>query len=160
MDIKVNQMTKNDTQYISVICRWLYEWWGKDEGFTMEKMAAYVSNSMCQNRIPQTHAMLKDGEIIGVYQLSVTDIDVRPDIYPWLINVYIDYPYRGKGYSKKLMTSVKENCIRLGIEKIFLYTTHIGMYERFGWNFEEEFNTYMKGKEIQRLYSWDLRNNH
>lgn len=77
-------------------------------------------------------------------------------IYPWLINVYIHDAYRGKGYFKKLMNSLKENCKKLEIEKIYLYTTHNGLYEKFGWKFEEEFNTFIKGKEIQRLYSWNL----
>ncbi|WP_313527160.1 GNAT family N-acetyltransferase [Anaerotignum sp.] len=156
MGIEIVQLTKEDTQYIPTICRWFYEWWGKDEGFTMEKLNAYVENSLCQERIPQTHAIIENGKIIGVYQLSVNDIDVRPDIYPWLINVYIDYPHRGKGHFKKLMSSVKDNCKKLGIHQVFLYTTHNGMYEKFGWQFEEEFNTFIEGKEIQRLYSWNL----
>ncbi|WMI79851.1 GNAT family N-acetyltransferase [Anaerotignum sp. MB30-C6] len=117
MAVSIVKLIKQDMKYSSIICKWFYEWWGEDEGFTMEKMEAYVSNSICQDRIPQTHVLLEGKTIIGVYQLSVTDIDVRPDIYPWLINVYIDYPYRGKGYFKLLMASVKENCQLLGIEQ-------------------------------------------
>lgn len=156
MESRVLQITKQDESYISTICSWYYHWWGKEEGFTLEKMRVYVTNSMCQDRIPQTHIILKGQEIIGVYQFSITDLDVRPDIYPWLINVYIDQPYRRQGYFKLLMDSVRENCKKLGIQQIFLYTTHHGLYEKFGWEFIEEFNTFIKGKEIQRLYSWNF----
>ncbi len=157
MAIKIVRLDKKDIIYITKICKWFYLWWGKDEGFSMEKMNAYVSNSLCKDRIPQTYILMAEEELIGVYQLSIMDIDVRPDIYPWLINVYIDESYRGKGFFNELMISVKENCNKLGINQIFLYTTLDGLYEKFGWKFEEKFNTFIKGKEIQRLYSWKLR---
>lgn len=156
MQVRVVKLKKEDTHYITKICSWFYNWWGKQEGFSINKMQAYVLNSMCENRIPQTYILLADEELIGVYQLSVTDLDVRPDIYPWLINVYIEKPHRGKGYLNLLMASAKENCKRLGIARVFLYTTHEGLYERYGLRLEEEFNTFIKNKEIQRLYSWDI----
>nr|WP_305145040.1 GNAT family N-acetyltransferase [Anaerotignum propionicum] len=154
MNVRVVRLKKDDKCYITKISSWFYHWWGKQEGFSSDKMEAYVLHSLCEDRIPQTYILLADEELIGVYQLSVMDIDVRPDIYPWLINVYIDKPHRGKGYLNLLMKSAKDNCQQLGIKQIFLYTTHEGLYEKYGLRFEEEFNTFIKGKEIQRLYSW------
>ncbi|WP_312071160.1 GNAT family N-acetyltransferase [Anaerotignum propionicum] len=158
MEVRVLQLEKEHTVYIARICSWFYHWWGEQEGFSMDKMEAYVLHSLCEDRIPQTYILLADEELVGVYQLSVMDLDVRPDIYPWLINVYIDKPYRGKGYLNLLMQSAKENCRRLGIKEIFLYTTHEGLYEKYGLRFKEEFDTFIEGNEIQRLYSWNIKN--
>lgn len=120
MNIKIVLLEKKDTIYITKICNWFYLWWGKDEGFSMEKMNIYILNSLCEDRIPQTYILLSGEKLVGVYQLSIMDIDVRPDIYPWLINVYIDKSYRGKGYFNELMISVKENCKKRVLSE-FLY---------------------------------------
>ena len=37
----------------------------------------------------------------------IKDLNVRPDIYPWLCNLYIDEEYRNKGYGRILLESVK-----------------------------------------------------
>ena len=60
-----------------------------------------------------------------MYQFSYEDLSIRPDIYPWLANVYIDEKFRKKGYGRKLLENVrntaKEN---INFDEIFLYTEH------------------------------------
>jgi len=36
---------------------------------------------------------------------------------------------------------------------------NIGLYEKFGWNYVSEIDTYSKEPRIQRLYRLDLDNN-
>ena len=117
-----------------------------------------MQHSMEDNRLPQTYGVFLDNEIIGMYQFAYDDLSVRPDIYPWLANVYIDEKYRGKGYGRRLLESVYDNAKEnIDFDEIFLYTKHIGLYEKFGWNFIEEVDTFKKEQRIERLYKLDLK---
>lgn len=109
-----------------------------------------MQHSMEDNRLPQTYGVFLDNEIIGMYQFAYDDLSVRPDIYPWLANVYIDEKYRGKGYGRRLLESVYDNAKEnIDFNKLFLYTKHIGLYEKFGWNFIGEVDTFKKSKELK-----------
>ena len=41
-------------------------------------------------------------------------------------------------------------------DEIFLYTKHIGLYEKFGWEYVSDLDTYNKEPRIQRLYKMEL----
>lgn len=111
-----------------------------------------------ENRLPQTYGLFLDDKIIGIYQFGYEDLSVRPDIYPWLANVYIDENYRGKGYGRKLLETVNEIAQKnIDFDNIYLYTEHIGLYEKFGWVFVCEVDTFKKENRIERLYKLRLK---
>lgn len=93
-----------------------------------------------------------------MYQFSYCDLKIRPDIYPWLANVYIDKNYRNKGYAKYILNSVKGNAQKqLSFNELFLYTKHIGFYEKFGWELVFDLDTFKKNPRMQRLYKLKLK---
>ena len=139
------------------ICRWMYEWWGEKEGHTYEETECYIKHSMLENRLPMTFGLYDGGEIKGVYQLRYDDLWARPDIYPWLANLYVPKSERGKGYGKAMMESVpaaaKEN---MGKGTLYLMTQHIGLYEKFGWRFLGEIDPHAPAVGVQRLYAFNI----
>lgn len=137
---------------------WMYNWWGKRDNYSFEEVKCFMKHSMQKNRLPQTYGLFLNGKIIGMYQFSYEDLSIRPDIYPWLANVYIDESYRKKGYGRKLLENVKNTAKEnINFEEIFLYTEHIGLYEKFDWIFVSDFDTFSKEKRIQRLYKLKLK---
>lgn len=150
--IEIIKITDKESIYITTICEWLLNFWGENEGFSPEKMYDYVTNSLCENRIPQTFAVLYNNTLAGMYQISMSDIDVRPDIYPWLINVFVNEKFRGKGIMREIMKSVRENMKILNIDTLYLYTKHTSLYEKFDCEFIESFKTYISPDDVQRLY--------
>ena len=82
------------------------------------------------------------------------DLFSRPDIYPWLANVYIDKAYRAYGYGRVLLNSVKKTAEKAGLKELYLFTTHEGLYEKFGWDFIQEIDTFLEPR-TQRLYRLD-----
>ena len=78
-----------------------------------------------------------------MYQFTYEDLFVRPDIYPWLANVYVDEQYRNTGICRKLMESVKENALNnINSNELYLYTKHI--------------NTCIEEQRSQKLYKLKL----
>ena len=154
----IKKITDIDEDDLNIMTTWMYNWWGKREHYSFEEVKCFMLHSMQENRLPITYGMFLDNKIIGMYQFTYDDLSVRPDIYPWLANVYIDEKYRGKGYGRRLLGSVFDNAKEnIDFDEIFLYTKHIGLYEKFGWNFIEEVDTFKKEQRIERLYKLDLR---
>jgi len=158
--LSIRQIIDPKDPCLPLLCQWLMDWWGHEEGFTKEKMASYIGHSLCKERIPQTIVLYLGDTPIGMYQFSMTDIDVRPDLYPWLANVYLDPAYRNRGYGTVLMEHIR-NTAREGLpfQELFLYTTHTELYERYGWDFVSEIDTFLEHNRMQRLYRLDLRRN-
>ncbi|MEG1805984.1 MAG: GNAT family N-acetyltransferase, partial [Clostridia bacterium] len=140
--IEIKKLTDKNDPDIEKICDWLFAWWGEFEGFTKEKMRAYVTNSLMENKIPQTFGAFDDGQLVGIYQFSMQDCEVRPDIYPWLINVFVEKSHRGHGIFKKMMESIPQTARDVGIKTLFLFTDHVDLYEKFGWKFVELFKIF------------------
>jgi len=38
----------------------------------------------------------------------------------------------------------------------YLYTSHLGLYEKYGWKFVEELKTFKENANIERLYKLNL----
>lgn len=157
MEAQVRQLIQPAEALVDTITGWMYQWWGQQEGYTREAVRQYVLHGCQQDRLPRTYGLFLGDMLIGMYQLRLDDLFVRPDVYPWLANVYLDPACRGMGYGRILLSSVKENAKQLGgFSELFLYTTHTGLYEKYGWAFMEEIDTHLEGARIQRLYRLSL----
>ncbi len=158
MDLQFKQLIDINEETLNTVTTWMYNWWGKRDGYSFEEVRCFMKCSMQKNRLPQTYGLFFKDAIIGMYQFSYEDLSIRPDIYPWLANVYIDEEYRKKGYGRKLLENVKRTAKEnINFDEIFLYTEHNGLYEKFGWIFVSDFDTYSKAKRIQRLYKLKLK---
>ena len=124
------------------ILDWYYEWWGKGEGWSKEKVEYFLLHSINNDRLPVTYYAHEGDDIKGVYQISMFDLDVRPDIYPWLINIYVDEKSRGEGICRKLVFHAEKTAREMGYDELFLYTHHKGLYEKFGYKFFDNTETF------------------
>lgn len=157
MEPQIKKITDVDENILNTITTWMYQWWGETEGYSLEAIECYVRHGFQESRLPQTYGMFLEDKLIGTYQFRLDDLFVRPDIYPWLANVYIDERYRNRGYGKILLESIKSNAgLCLNFEEIYLFTRHIGFYEKYGWEFVSEIDTYLGKERIQRLYKLRL----
>ena len=156
--IEVKQMTECNQEIIKTIVNWMYHWWGKEEGYSLEELQSYILHSFnSQGKLPQTYGLFIDNKLIGMYQLTYQDLESRPDIYPWVANVYIDKEYRHQGYSRYLLKTVYNYAKENQFHEIYLFTKHQGLYEKYGFEFIEEIDTFTKKPRIQRLYRLKIK---
>lgn len=147
--ISIQKIT--DPAHLDQMTDWMYGWWGRTEGFSREAVRAYMAHSLQETRLPQTWGLFLGDRLIGMYQFTNSDLFPRPDLYPWLANVYIDEPFRGVGLGRRLLASVHDRAAEAGLTELYLFTTHQGLYERFGWVFLEETDAFLEPR-IQRIY--------
>ena len=155
--MEIIKLEESNNLFFDKICDWYYNWLGIKNNESIEEIKCTFEHSLCKNKLPQTFVALIDGEPAGMYQLSMSDdLNSRPDLYPWLINVYIDEKFRGRNVARELMNTVKENAKKLGLTELYLYTKHIGLYEKFGWKFIEEVKTFKDDSPVERLYKLEI----
>ncbi len=147
-----------DENNFKIMVDWMYNWWGIEEEYSMEEVECFMKHSLQKYKLPQTYGLFLNNKIIGMYQFIYEDLSIRPDIYPWLANVYIDEKYRNKGYARYMLNTVKENAKKvIHNNEIFLYTKHPNFYEKFGWKYVSKIDTYRKNPRIQKLYKLELK---
>lgn len=157
MNFEIKQLIDIDELTLNTITNWMYNWWGIKNGHSFDGVKCFMEHSLQKDRLPQTYGLFIDNKIIGMFQLTYEDLNVRPDIYPWLANVYIDEEYRKKGYGRKLLESVKEIAkSKLNFKELYLYTKHNNLYEKFGWKYISDIDTFNEESRIEKLYKLDL----
>jgi GNAT superfamily N-acetyltransferase len=153
-ELRVERITEPDD--IETLTDWMFGWWGMRDGYTREAVKESMLHSLNRDRLPMTFGLFQNGTLIGSYQFTNSDLFVRPDIIPWLANVYLDPAYRGRGWGRLLLSTVKENArTYLSAPALYLFTKHEGLYEKFGWRFETEIDTHLEPR-LQRLYRLPL----
>lgn len=135
---------------------WMYNWWGKAEGWSKEKVITYMKASFNDTILPQTIiAFNEKNEEVGMCQVTLHDLDCRPDIYPYIANLFIDESYRGNGLVKLLLDKAIQVARENNLSHLYIFTAHTGLYEKYGWKFIGYTETYLN-PHIQRLYKYDL----
>lgn len=156
-NIKYKQITEINEEDLNKITKWIFEWWGENLGYSFEAMKEMMSHCFNKDKLPKTYGLYLNDVLIGIYQLVLHDLDVRPDLYPWFTNFYIEEKHRGKGFGRTLIKHLKEELPQFeSYDTLYIYTKNIGLYEKYGWEFVKEIDTFIETPRIQRLYKFNL----
>ena len=80
--------------------------------------------------------MLVDGENLVSFCTFAEKDDIQPtDLTPWIGWVYTFPAYRGKRYAGKMLSYAETLAEEAGIKNIYISTNHIGLYEKYGYEF-------------------------
>ncbi|MBR4554416.1 MAG: GNAT family N-acetyltransferase [Ruminococcus sp.] len=80
--------------------------------------------------------LLTDGDrLVSFCTLSARDEIQDTELTPWIGFVYTFPEYRGHRCFGRLLNEAKRLAAEAGFEKIYLSTDHIGLYEKYGFEF-------------------------
>jgi len=111
--------------------------WNIDRQLYVDSMTDSLST---EKSVPRWYLMLRGDEIIGGFGLIENDFMIRTDLYPWLCGLYIEPSERGRQLGSKLLAHGRFEADKLGFQKVYLNTDHIGYYERYGWRYMGDFS--------------------
>jgi GNAT superfamily N-acetyltransferase len=96
--------------------------------------------SLCgRNGVPSFVIAIEGAELLGSASLMPRDMDNRPELGPWLADVFVKPHYRGRGIATSLVKCIEAEAKSAGITKLYLYTPDaVALYRRLGWVTEEE----------------------
>ena len=82
--------------------------------------------------------MLMDGEKLVSFATLTGQDSVRDEsLTPWIGFVYTAPAYRGHRYAGHLLRHAEVVAASRGFERIYIATDHVGLYEKYGYVYQE-----------------------
>ncbi len=142
---------------IPTLARWHFAQWGrKSSTRSVESAAARLRGHLRRDAIPLTLVALAGEAPLGSAALVCQDMkDARPELGPWLADVFVDPDRRGRGIASALVAALVAKARALGVETLHLYTPdRERLYARFGFVVRERID--YRGERVA-LMSLELR---
>lgn len=124
---------KNNRELCESVKQYCKEKWSK----VYKPFSENADFSVGSDKLPQTwvvKGMEREKEIIGFYQLIFNDNLTRHgELSPFVSALYADERIRGFGFGELMLTHAKYEAAKLGYDKLYVSTDHIGYYEKYGF---------------------------
>lgn len=116
---------------LSQAARWFHAKWGVPEEAYRASMEAYLQGKTEYG----WYLCLEEERIVGGLGVVKNDFHDRKDLTPNICAVYTEPAYRNQGIAGRLLHRAVEDLRSKGVSPVYLFTDHIGFYERYGWAF-------------------------
>lgn len=82
--------------------------------------------------------VLMDGEELVSFGTMTGQDAVRDEsLTPWIGFVFTRPEYRGHRYAGRILEHAEKTAAELGYSKIYIGTDHVGLYEKYGYIYQE-----------------------
>ena len=119
-------------QWVELAADYFSSKWKVDRQLYLDSITDSLTT---ENPVPRWYLMQRGEDIIGCYGLIENDFMVRDDLCPWLCALYIEPAERRQQLGAKLLAHSRREAKKLGYDKVYLNTDHIGYYEKYGWSY-------------------------
>ena len=135
-------------EFIPIVARWNWdEWRDLLPCVSCEAFAEDLRAHTRRDGVPITFLALDDGVPVGTASLIADDLEMRPELTPWLASLYVVPARRGSGLGTLLLKHAVEAARGFGIGTLYLYTPgQEAFYRRLGWEFLEA--AHFRGRAI------------
>ncbi len=122
-------------EFFPLVARWIWdEWHHLLAQQSPAEFEAWLRSGGRGCGLPTTLVRVDEGVPVGTVSLESDDMDIRPDLTPWLASLYVVPAHRGRGLGRTLVRAAEEEARSLGITTLYLYTPeHESFYAALGW---------------------------
>jgi len=126
-----------DPALVRTLSEWHQAQWGHlSDRTTEDRIAEFAEHGTA---IPQTQVAFREGRPVGTASLLVQDMDILPELTPWLGSVYVLPELRRQGIGTALVQAVVAEAARLQVPTLYLFTEdRAPFYAAMGWQTLEE----------------------
>ena len=126
------RLLDHDPKLVRTISQWHQRQWGHLSTRTTEdRIAEFAGHG---TEVPLTLVGFAGRELIGTASLLVHDMDIHPELAPWLGSVYVLPEHRRRGHGKQLVAGVTDQAARLAVSTLYLFTEdRERFYAAMGW---------------------------
>ena len=121
--------------HIPTLAQWHHDEWSYlNPGGSVEKRIERMRTYLGENLIPTMLIAVEGNDVLGSAALIASDMDTKPELSPWLANVYVRADKRGLGVGAKLVKSVMDLAKQNQLPRIYLFTPdQENFYAKMGW---------------------------
>jgi GNAT superfamily N-acetyltransferase len=117
---------------LPTLTRWLRDHHAPRE--PLAGFAARIARRVSPLGPEQCFILLVAGIPAGTASLTHRGLENRPDLTPWLANVFVAPAFRGRGHARRLVAAVEAAARRADIATLWLYTRSAErLYAPLGW---------------------------
>lgn len=137
----ITNIKNNKTYLEEYIYLCSLEWGSKKSNNEMKNYIINKTNKiLTEDKVISILGLIDNNTLVGFISLFKCDGDERIDLTPWYATMYVKKEYRDKGYSKLLNESILKEAKRLGYKRVYLKTSLINYYEKFGAKYLDKLN--------------------
>lgn len=140
-------LLREHPEKIDTAAEWFQKKWGIPKEAYRESMEESIKS---KGNVPQWYIIEEMGKIIAGMGVIENDFHDRKYLAPNVCAVYVESSHRCRGIAGYLLNFVCEDMHSMGIDVLYLVTSHNDFYERYGW--EHFCNVTEHSGEIAKLY--------
>jgi GNAT superfamily N-acetyltransferase len=120
---------------IPTCARWAFDTWGGGQAADAAALAQRWRQDLAAPGLPLRWVALDGDTVLGMAALLADDLPARPDLFPWLGDVFTAPAARGRGVASALVHHVEAEAAALGHRRLYLFTDAAeSLYARLGWH--------------------------
>ena len=118
-----------------IVAGWIWdEWKHLVAQRLLAEFEAWLRQDVRGSGLPTTLVRVEGGMPIATVSLESDDMEIRPDLTPWLASLYVAPEYRGRGHGRALVRAAEDEARSLGLSVLYLYTPgQERFYAALGW---------------------------
>jgi GNAT superfamily N-acetyltransferase len=122
--------------WIPIIAKWIYEEWSYAFPMrTLQEIQKALFGRMNENEMPITLIAHDERGVLGTASLKASDMDILPELTPWLSSVFVHPDYRGQGVATALVAEIEKIARQQGFARIHVFNPITqGVFEKMGWS--------------------------
>lgn len=126
---------KTVPQHIPALAKWHHAAWAHlNPGGSIESRIEKMQGYLGDEALPTMVVWVEGDAVLGSAALVACDMDTRPELTPWLANVYVSDAHRRRGIGAALVRTVTAKARELGFPELFLFTPDKeDFYAGLGW---------------------------
>ncbi len=137
MEIQITYLADHP-QHLRQVALWNNTEWPEYYEGNLDQAILYHTATMTRKEVPCALVALAGNVLAGTVTLLKEDMNIRPNLTPWLGSLYVDSSFRGKGLARKLITACTEEAAAIGIKRLYVWTKELrSLFESEGWKFLE-----------------------
>lgn len=141
---------------VPTVAKWAHEEFWSHAGRSLEETRILFTPVPRETWLPRTFVLLHGETPVGTVSIVQHDLDLRPELAPWLACLVVDRAARGRGHSRGLVKHVEDFARGNGVARLWLFTWSAeGLYAKLGWRPAERLQ--QSGRQIV-VMSKDLAN--
>lgn len=139
-----------------IIAKWIYdEWCYVYPHKSLQDIQRTLVSRTHEREMPITLVAHDERGVLGTASLKAEDLDLVPELTPWISSVYVHPDHRGEGIGSALAAEIERIAGELGYRRLHLFNPlSQGVFEKLGWKLLK--TVHFGGKELAILYK-DLR---
>jgi GNAT superfamily N-acetyltransferase len=132
MDFQITAVS-DSPELAPIVARWRVDaFFAYPGGWTVAEMTDRILAPPIGPK--ETFVLFDSGRPVGTAGLARSDLKSRPDLTPWLVGVFVEPAFRGRGYATALVLRVETFAKAAGVSEMWLYTsTAEALYARLDW---------------------------